>query len=583
MTSETADTEGGTETISVGETDEGEPVDLPIAETLTGRASLTGKSGSGKSNSASVVIEELLERGYPVLVVDTDGEYFGLKEEYELLHAGADEECDIQVGPEHAGKLADLALEQNVPIILDVSGYLDAEMASTLIRETARELFATEKKLKKPFLLVVEEIHEYLPEGSGLDETGEMLTRIAKRGRKRGLGLVGISQRPADVKKDFITQANWLVWHRLTWQNDTQVVRRVVSSDVADAVGDLDDGEAFLQADWREADVERVQFRRKRTFDAGATPGLEDVDRPELKSIGENLLSELSEISDRADRERDRIAQLERALDEKDETIADLEEDLDRAQDMSNMAEQFTSALSSSAGGEQGEELQASIEEIREEKNEEIRELKRERDELRGRVKDLREANADLTERVDDLEEYEQAVENLDELREAVSRMSEALGMDVGDSDAEKWRKKLANKDERIDDLETQVERLKQEGYSLDEEFSEKMDFVRHEAVREEITRAAGKTKTKEDHTWDVISVLIDNERVKIDEIVPFVGVSRSSVSGILSKLADHGVVSKSNRGRAHYYALNIDGMKSIIQQQQKREEMNDLKQQVRG
>lgn len=56
--------------------------------------------------------------------------------------------------------------------------------------------------------MLVEEIHEYIPEGSGLDECGRALIKIAKRGRKRGLGLAGMSQRPADVKKDFITQCD---------------------------------------------------------------------------------------------------------------------------------------------------------------------------------------------------------------------------------------------------------------------------------------------------------------------------------------------------------------------------------------
>jgi len=248
---------------------EGE-VSLPIVEVLTGRGFITGKSGSGKSNSASVVVEELLDRGFPVLIVDTDGEYWGLKEEYEILHVGADEECDLQVGPEHAGKLAQLALEENVPIILDVSGFLDDDESNALVRETVRELFQREKKLNKPFLLLVEEIHEFIPEGSGLNETGQMLIRVAKRGRKRGLGLAGMSQRPADVKKDFITQCDWLLWHRLTWDNDTKVVRRVVGSDAADDVQELDDGEGFLQADFLDADLQRVQVRRKRTFDAGA-------------------------------------------------------------------------------------------------------------------------------------------------------------------------------------------------------------------------------------------------------------------------------------------------------------------------
>ena len=44
-----------------------------------------------------------------------------------------------------------------------MSGYLDEDEASELIRETARQLFAKEKKLKKPFLMVVEECHEYIP------------------------------------------------------------------------------------------------------------------------------------------------------------------------------------------------------------------------------------------------------------------------------------------------------------------------------------------------------------------------------------------------------------------------------------
>jgi len=168
---------------------------------LTGRSFITGKSGSGKSNTASVVIENLLDNGFPVMIVDTDGEYYGLKEEYEILHAGADDECDIVVSPEHAEKLANLALEQNVPIILDVSGYLEEDTANELLLEVVKQLFAKEKRLKKPFLLVVEECHEYIPEGGGMDETGKMLIKVGKRGRKHGLGIVGISQRPADVKR----------------------------------------------------------------------------------------------------------------------------------------------------------------------------------------------------------------------------------------------------------------------------------------------------------------------------------------------------------------------------------------------
>jgi hypothetical protein len=343
-----------TETITVadvsdgpgGDTDAdpGTPVSLPVVELLTGRGFVTGKSGSGKSNTASVLVENLLANNFPVLVVDTDGEYYGLKEEFELLHAGADEECDIQVSPEHAEKIASLALEGNVPIILDVSGYLDDDVAKELLLSVARHLFAKEKKLKKPFLMLVEEVHEYIPEGGGLDETGKMLIKIGKRGRKHGLGIVGISQRPADVKKDFITQCDWLVWHRLTWNNDTNVVSRIIDAEHASAVEDLGDGEAFLMTDWSES-VRRVQFHRKRTFDAGATPGLDDFERPELKSISDDLVADLREISDEQERRESELADLRQELDRKERRIRELETELEEARDLSRMADKFAQAM----------------------------------------------------------------------------------------------------------------------------------------------------------------------------------------------------------------------------------------------
>jgi hypothetical protein len=340
------------ESITVAESSEGpggygqpgEPVSLPVVELLTGRGFITGKSGSGKSNSASVVAENLLDNGFGLLIVDIDGEYYGLKEEYEILHAGADEECDIQVTPDHAEKLAALALEQNVPIILDVSSYLDEDEAEAVLTAVARHLFAKAKKQKQPFLLLVEEVHEYIPENGSVGECGKMLIKIGKRGRKHGLGIVGISQRPADVKKDFITQCDWLVWHRLTWNNDTKVVRRILDGEYATAVEDLDDGEAFLTCDWAGA-VRRVQFHRKQTFDAGATPGLEDVERPDLKSVSSDLVSELEAISDETAEREDRIAELREELDRKNSRIAELEAELQDARDLSRMADQFVSAL----------------------------------------------------------------------------------------------------------------------------------------------------------------------------------------------------------------------------------------------
>ncbi|WP_440767349.1 helicase HerA domain-containing protein [Natronorubrum sp. DTA7] len=412
--------------ILVGERDDGTDLYLPVVELLTGRGFVTGKSGSGKSNTASVIAEELLESGFPLLIVDTDGEYYGLKEEYEMLHAGADEECDIQIGPEHAEQMASLALEENVPVILDVSGYLDEEVADELLRKIARQLFVKEKKLKKPFLLVVEEVHEYIPEGGGMGETGRLLIKISKRGRKHGLGILGISQRPADVKKDFITQANWLVWHRLTWDNDTNVVGRIIDTEYSELVSELNDGQGFVQTDWMDVDVRKVQFRRKRTFDAGATPGLDDFERPELKSVSDALVGDLQDISERKDREESRILELENELEKKEKRIETLEDELESARDVSNAAKQMADALTrketlqTKLGGGDDEELRRL--------HDEIVDLETERDDLADERDELK---AELDERTDRIETLEgklaSRTETMDRLREENERLHDRV------------------------------------------------------------------------------------------------------------------------------------------------------------
>lgn len=282
---------------------------LPAVDILTGRGFITGKSGSGKSNTASVIAEELLDNNYNLLIIDPEGEYYGLKEAYEMLHVGNDDLCDVQVQPKDADKIATLALERNVPIILDVSDFLDGEEAKRLIKEVVIELFQKEKRVRKPFLLMVEEMQEYLPQQGGSDELSEVLERVAKRGRKRGLGMLGMSQRPSSVDKDFITQCDWMVWHRLNWKNDLDVVKNILGKDMAADVENFEAGEGYLMTDWDDS-VERVKFKKKKTHDGGATPGLESYERPDPKTVSSELVAAIEGDADIEDvPEQERIPQ----------------------------------------------------------------------------------------------------------------------------------------------------------------------------------------------------------------------------------------------------------------------------------
>ncbi|MBO9643676.1 MAG: ATP-binding protein [Pseudacidovorax sp.] len=117
--------------------------------------------------------------------------------------------------------------------ILDISG-LPNEVAGPLAGMLARILFqyklyqTSDERKKDPILLVCEEAHRYVPDrGEAEYATAQMaIRRIAREGRKYGVGLMLVSQRPADVESTVISQCGtWLVL-RLTNQADQQHVAR---------------------------------------------------------------------------------------------------------------------------------------------------------------------------------------------------------------------------------------------------------------------------------------------------------------------------------------------------------------------
>lgn len=554
----------------------GETVELPVADVLTGRAFVTGKSGSGKSNTANVVAEELLERGFALLIIDKEGEYYGLKEQYELLHAGGDDECDIQVGPEHGEKLATLALEENVPIILDVSGYFDDEEGDQLILETVRHLFALEKKKKKPFLIIAEEAHEYIPEKGSRSELAKMMVRIGKRGRKRGLGLFAISQRPQDIQKSYISQCDWLVWHRLTWDTETKVVRRVIDSDTAESITGLEDGEGFVQADFLDADLLRVQIKRMRTFDAGETPGLEGFDRPELKSVSDDLVDELSEISERSDRRQDRIEQLESQLENKNDRIEELEDRVERLRDLREMVETMDGidigtaspdSITVEIDGEQmrdPETIRAEVLEIQQENqtlHQQIEDLRSQRDQLELQLQSRDERIDELEAQIEDLQWIESHV---DEIEEAARRLSRIAGLEVDDQPTERLQQLKDERDElaaRVEELESGSQNVSnsQEDPIIDCSDDDLERILSHPVIKEEWSLTVEDGDYSEDNYERVLSLIVTTEEaVSPQNIAQVLSVSDTTTRDICKDLRMNGFL-QSQGDRPEQFVLDRD------------------------
>lgn len=112
-----------------------------------------------------------------------------------------------------------------------------------------------EKKYRHPIALFCDEAHLYLPEktNSTLEAAGlQNFERIAKEGRKYGVSLVVISQRPAEVNRTILSQSNNFIAMRLTNAEDQAVIKRLLPDSLggySDLLPVLDVGEALVVGD----------------------------------------------------------------------------------------------------------------------------------------------------------------------------------------------------------------------------------------------------------------------------------------------------------------------------------------------
>ncbi|ARA77896.1 ATPase [Pectobacterium brasiliense] len=109
---------------------------------------------------------------------------------------------------------------------------------------------------RHPVALLCDEAHLYMPQrnnaGAADDISIDVFERIAKEGRKYGVSLVVISQRPSEVNKTMLSQCSNFVSMRLTNSDDQSVVRKLLPESLggfSDILPTLDTGEALVVGD----------------------------------------------------------------------------------------------------------------------------------------------------------------------------------------------------------------------------------------------------------------------------------------------------------------------------------------------
>lgn len=148
--------------------------------------------------------------------------------------------------------------------IIDLSG-IPFELLSITVSLISRIIFDFAfhySKLKHtsnltndvPFLLVCEEAHNYVPKSNSVDykASKKSIERIAKEGRKYGLSLMVVSQRPSEVSDTIFAQCNNFVSLRLTNSTDQNYIKNLLpnnSGSIADILPTLSPGECLVVGD----------------------------------------------------------------------------------------------------------------------------------------------------------------------------------------------------------------------------------------------------------------------------------------------------------------------------------------------
>lgn len=142
---------------------------------------------------------------------------------------------------ELAGQYFSIPVSQKPLAIIDLSG-VPSDVVDVVVSVLCRMIFDfavwSPRPVQVPLLLVCEEAHRYAPSGSeaAFQPTRKALSRIAKEGRKYGVALGLVSQRPAELSESILSQCNTLVALRMSNAADQQFVQRTLPESVSSLV-----------------------------------------------------------------------------------------------------------------------------------------------------------------------------------------------------------------------------------------------------------------------------------------------------------------------------------------------------------
>lgn len=285
------------------------------ADAVTQTFAIFGKRGSGKTNGATVLVEELLKAHLPVVILDPVDAWWGLKASFNgkgpgfPIYVFGGVHGDLPLEPSAGALIADVVAHERLPMILSMKTWGVAERAR-FVTDFAKRLLQVNTE---PVMMVLEEADAFIPQRPAKGEEAMLgaMDRLVRWGRGSGVGCTIVTQRSAKVNKDVTTQAETLIAFRTTGPQDRDAIDGWIKhhagderrEEVLSTLPALPTGTAWVWSpEWLEF-FGQAKFRRRETFDSAATPKVGQKVRPpkQLAAVDlEQLRTQMAETVEKA-------------------------------------------------------------------------------------------------------------------------------------------------------------------------------------------------------------------------------------------------------------------------------------------
>jgi len=266
-------------------------IDFPL-DAVTQKFAWLGRSGAGKSYAAKRFVEQLLAHRAQVVIVDTVGVWWGLRQRYDVPILGG-LHGDIPLAPESGELVAQVVVDHGSSFVLDTSQMTDGARCR-FMTALGQKLFELKKSAPSAMHVLLDEAQDIVPQNFANNETMMLheWVRVAKQGRAFGIGLSLISQRPQEINKKALNQAECVLAFQLTGTHERKAIEHWLSDKGLDGkIGKLGDllpkleiGCPFIWSpQWLKVARECDRVLPIESADTSQTPQLGDAPRAAAK------------------------------------------------------------------------------------------------------------------------------------------------------------------------------------------------------------------------------------------------------------------------------------------------------------